>query len=315
MDPTLARHAELLANRVRKNERKLHKAFEREGVGAYRLFDRDIPEVRAVVDRYEDHLVLGVYRRVQTDSIPGYAEGLARAAGEAIAIAPAHLHVKARRTRPKDGPRYGRLAQEGARIVVRERALRFWVNLDDYLDTGLFADHRDTRRMVAGWSRGARVLNLFGYTGAFTCAAAQGGAGRTVTVEANPRYVEWARDNLALNGLASDAHALVTADVGAWLEGAPRAAFELAIVDPPSFSTRFGGRDLDVVRDHPALLSRVAPLLAPGGRVLFSTNHQRFAPRFEELAGYAAIEEITERTVPHDYRNRQIHRAFLLTSA
>ncbi len=308
----VARHAAMLANRVRKNSRKLRKAFEREGVGAYRLYDRDIPEVRAVVDRYEDHLVVGEYARTQTAGVPGYVETLAAAAGEALGIDPSKLHVKRRRTRPKTGARYHRLAKLDEGIEVRERSLRFWVNLDDYLDTGLFADHRDTRRMVGAWSDGRRVLNLFGYTGAFTCWAVHGGATRTVTVDASGRYLDWARDNLRLNGLDGESHALVVTDVAEYLARAEE-TFDLVVVDPPSFSSSYGSRDFDVLRDHPALLTAVARRVARGGRVLFSTNHQRFEPRLAGLP-FRDVEEITATTVPRDYRNRSVHRAFLLST-
>lgn len=312
MDPeTVAKHAEMLANRVRKNHRRLRKAFEREGVGAYRLYDRDIPEVRAVVDLYEDHLVVGEFARAQTDGAPDYVEQLARAAGRALGVPEQNLHVKRRRTRPKAGPRYDRLGEGGARIEVRERALRFWVNLDDYLDTGLFADHRDTRRMVAELSSGARVLNLFAYTGTFTCWAAHGGARRTVSVDASSRYLAWARDNLELNSLAGPSHELVVRDVHDYLTDAGAGSFDLAVVDPPSFSTRYGEGDFDVLRDHPALLRSVARLIVPGGRVLFSSNRWGFEPRLEGLP-FSGVTEITAQTVPRDYRNRQVHRAFTL---
>jgi len=310
-DVTVDKHAELLANRVRKAHRKLRKAFEREGVGGYRLYDWDIPEVRAVVDRYEDHLVVGEYTRQQTEDVPDYPERLAAAVGEALGVPPEHLHARRRQTRPVAGDRYRRLGREGARIEVRERALKFWVHLDDYLDTGLFNDHRDTRAMIGDQSDGARVLNLFGYTGTFTCWAAHGGAKRTVTVDTSGPYLQWARDNLRLNGLDDPRHETVKADVAEWIASAEPGSFDLAIVDPPSFSTRFGARDFDVTRDHPELLARVHRLIAPGGRVLFSTNHQRFEPRLDGLL-YRAIEEITEQTVPRDYRNRTIHRAWIL---
>lgn len=308
----VTRHAEFLANRVRKNDRKLRKAFERESIDAYRLYDWDIPEVRAVVDRYADHLVVAEYERAQTRNVVGYLESLGAAAAEALGVDPANVHLKRRHTRPREGPRYAREGDRGARIEVRERSLRFLVNLDDYLDTGLFSDHRETRRMVAGWSDGARVLNLFGYTGTFTAWAAHGGARETVTVDLSSPYSTWAEDNLALNGLSGEQHRFVARDVHSYLASAP-APFDLVIVDPPSFSTLFGERDFDVLRDHADLLTSIRPLVRPGGRVLFSSNHQRFEPRLD-VVPYERIEEITERTVPRDYRNRRIHRAFLLAT-
>ncbi len=236
MNPdTVARHAEMLANRVRKNSRRLRKAFERENIGVYRLYDRDIPEVRAVVDRYEDHLVVGEYARTQTADAPEYVEALAAAAGEALGVDPSKLHVKRRRTRPKTGARYHRLAKLDEGLEVRERGLRFWVNLDDYLDTGLFLDHRTTRARVRAEAAGRRVLNLFAYTGAFSVHAAAGGAREVVSVDLSRTYLAWAQDNFELNDLDAKAHRFVHSDVLRWLRQT-RDRFDLVILDPPPFS-------------------------------------------------------------------------------
>ena len=162
--------------------------------------------------------------------------------------------------------------------------------------------------MVGERAVGKTVLNLFAYTGAFTCWAAHGGARRTVSVDARPRYVEWTRENLELNRLDGPKHVLHTADVANFLQR-DRERYDLIVVDPPSRSTRYGRGDFDVVRDHPALLRSLARRLAPGGEMIFSTNHQRFTPRFDGLP-FASVEEMTERTVPEDYRNRTAHRCF-----
>ncbi|MEQ8456793.1 MAG: class I SAM-dependent methyltransferase [Sandaracinaceae bacterium] len=314
VDPeAVARHAQMFANRVKKNHRKLAKAFEREGVGAFRLYDWDIPEVRAVCDWYEGHLVVAEYERTQTEGVDDYAGSLGRAAAEALSLPDDRVHAKQRRTRPSEGARYRRLGDGGRLMQVRERDLRFWVNLDDFVDTGLFADHRDTRRWFGAQSAGKRVLNLFSYTGTFTCWAAHGGASETISVDRSERYTAWAEDNLALNGLEGPAHRFVATDVHDWLAEASRLdlRFDLILVDPPSFSTVFGRGDFDIQRDHPTLLTTLRRRLSEGGTLLFSTNHQRFEPRLEGLP-FSEIEEITERTVPVDYRNRAVHRAFLL---
>ena len=301
-------HAELLERRVRKNLRKHKRAMERANIGAYRLYDWDIPEVRAVVDRYEDHAVVAEYERKQTAHLDGYLDVLGAAAARALKIPSAHVHLKRRRT---GAQRYARLAKTDRRIEVREGPLRFLVNLDDYVDTGLFPDHRITRRWVAERCAARQVLNLFAYTGTFTCWAAHAGASGSVSVEANPRYVEWAADNLALNRPTEDfagRHVLRCADVADFLR-TDRRRYDIAIVDPPSSSTRFGGGSFEVIRDHPRLLRRVRERVREGGHILFSTNHQRFEPAFDRSL-FARVEEITERTVPVDYRNPRIHRAF-----
>ncbi len=188
---------------------------------------------------------------------------------------------------------------------MREGDLRFLVNLDDYIDTGLFADHRETRARVRAEARGQRFLNLFAYTGSFTCAAALGGAAESTSVDASQTYLDWARDNLAENGLAQSdgpAHALVRADVATFLRNAGSRRFTLCVLDPPSWSDR--ETSFDVQRDHRALIDRTLALLEPGGVLWFSTNHQRFLPRLDGLRF------TEEQTVPEDYRNRAAHRAF-----
>jgi len=299
----------MLGNRLRKNFRRLHRSFEREGVGAFRVYDWDVPEIRATVDWYEGNLVVAEYEREQTREIPGWLEAMGAAAAEALEVPAERVRLKRRRTRPAKGPRYGRLGRTGQRIAVRERGLRFWVNLDDYIDTGLFPDHRETRARIRSEAQGSEFLNLFGYTGAFTCAAGAGGARRTVTVDASEAYLAWAGDNLELNGLAGAAHELVRKDARDFLASAGR-RFTLCVLDPPSFSTRAGARPFDVQRDHRELIESALATLLPGGVLYFATNHQRFEPR---LSGLGA-EEVTRETAPPDYR-RTPHRSFRIVNA
>jgi 23S rRNA G2069 N7-methylase RlmK/C1962 C5-methylase RlmI len=304
----------MLANRVKKTYRHLRKRFERRGVGAFRLYDRDIPEVRAVVDWYEGHLVLAEYARRQTEEIDDYLERLGAACATALEVPAERLHLKQRRTRPAEGERYPAAAGGTARrLAVREGDLSFWVNLDDHIDTGLFLDHRETRLLVRNESAGRRFLNLYGYTGSFTCHAAAGGAVRTTTVDASRTYLDWARQNLELNRLWVPArHELVVAEVRDWLDRVRSRGerFDLALLDPPSFSDRTGSHgDLDVQRDHRELIIETLEVLGPGGILYFSTNHQRFEPDLEDLPVVSCI-EITDSTVPEDFRNTQVHRAW-----
>ena len=298
----------MLENRVRKNFRRLHRAFEHAQVGAFRVYDWDIPEIRAAVDWYEGHLVVAEYERTQTQQATRWLEEMGAAASRGVAVPPERVHLKRRRTRPASGQRYERLARSGERLAVRERGLRFWVNLDDFIDTGLFPDHRETRALIREEARGKRFLNLFGYTGTFTCAAASGGATATVTVDTSGSYLSWARDNLELNGLAASAHELVREDAREFLARGGR-LFDLCVVDPPSFSTRAGAPDFDVQRDHRELVEAALKVLAPGGVVYFSTNHQRFESRLDGLAA----EDITQETTPPDYR-RTPHRCYRIVN-
>ncbi len=285
----------MLANRVRKNFRRLHPLFERRGVGAFRLYDRDIPEIRAAIDWYEGHLVVAEYAREQTSGVPWLAT-MARAAADGLQVSWERVHLKTRRS----GEKYERLARKGERIEVREGDLRFLVNLDDYIDTGLFADHRETRARVRKEAAGAAFLNLFAYTGSFTCAAAKGGAREATSVDGSQTYLDWAADNLRLNGVRSE---LVRSDVDSFLQRAGARRWSLCVLDPPSRSDH-AGKLFDVQRDHRELIERTLAVLEPSGILWFSTNHQRFEPKLEGLRS----EEVD--TVPEDYRNRAVHRTF-----
>lgn len=308
----IAEHAQMLANRVRKRFGALSGRFARGGIEVFRLYDWDIPEVRAVVDWYGGHLVVAEYTRKQTG--PDWLPTVGREAARVLEVPEGRLHLKQRRTGGEDGPRYRRLADVGTRFPVRERDLRFWVNLTDRIDTGLFSDHRDTRRLVRVLARDTDFLNLYAYTGTFTCAAVLGGARSSVTVDRSATYCEWAGDNLALNGLAGPRHERVQADALTFLDRAAQGdrRWNLVVVDPPSFSQDRGpGPGFDIQRDHPDLLGRVLAVTAPGGTVFFSTNHQRFEPRLDDLP-VASLAELTPDSIPPDYRNRRVHRCWRL---
>jgi len=325
LPPELVRQQEMFARRVDKTFRRLHKVFERKNIGAFRLYDRDIPEIRAVLDYYEGHLVLAEYMRTQ--STPEWLPAMADAASFALDIPLERVHLRERRTRPEPGPagstsRYSRLAKTGHRIAVREGDLAFLCNLEDFLDTGLFADHRDTRALVRAEANGADFLNLYAYTGAFTCAAAKGGARTTSSIDLSQAYLDWARDNLAHNALDDGRHELVRADTFDFLGRSRREGrkWQLAVVDPPSFSVSksaatnpYMSGDFDIQRDHRRLLDSVLAVMAPGGVVWFSTNHQRFEPQLDGLA--SEIKDMTELTVPEDYRNRTVHRCWRMVVA
>lgn len=307
-------HAEILSNRVKKRYDHLRKRFAREGIDCFRLYDWDIPEVRAVVDWYAGHLVIAEYEREQTG--PEWIFQMAKAVAQVLSVPTEKTHVKKRRTKTEQGPRYEKLNTKGERIKVRERQLQFWVNLDDFLDTGLYSDHRDTRVILSKLSQGKDFLNLFAYTGAFTCAAALGGAKTTVTVDRSATYQSWAKDNLVLNGLAGPQHTFIQSDVFKYLEKASREGrrFTLGFIDPPSFfQDQMAKSSFDMNRDHPVLIRHVLKVMAPGATVFFSTNHQRFEPRLENLP-VKDLKELTPQTIPEDYRNRQVHRCWQMTA-
>jgi 23S rRNA G2069 N7-methylase RlmK/C1962 C5-methylase RlmI len=194
---------------------------------------------------------------------------------------------------------------------VTESGLKFLVNLSDYLDTGLFLDHRLTRAMVRSEAAGKRFLNLFGYTGAFTVYAAAGGAAATTTVDLSKTYLLWAQRNLRLNEIRGKQHRLVRHEARRFLDDHPAGEYyDLAVVDPPTFSrSKRQERDWDIQRDHAELLNRLRELMAPGGVIYFSTNFRRFHLAEEELHGMT-IREITRQTIPPDFRDRRPHRCW-----
>jgi 23S rRNA (cytosine1962-C5)-methyltransferase len=306
--------AAALANRLRKNARHVARWARREELEAYRLYDRDIPEFPYAIDRYGEWLHAQLFEGKRPISDSDIATHLA-AMSAALEVAPAHIALKIRR-RQRGYSQYEKLTDDGPSFTVRERGHVFEVNLLRYLDSGLFLDHRDTRRLVAMEARDKRVLNLFAYTGSFTVYAACGGAQSTVTVDMSHTYQDWTARNLALNGIHDDVrHQRVADDVMAWLGAATyrRQRFDLIVLDPPSFSNSKRMQDsFDIQRDQAPLLAATLRLLAPGGALYFSNNRQGFKLD-PEVAALAQFEEITARTVPEDFKRRPPHRCWRVT--
>ncbi len=312
--PAKARtQAEIFRIRLTKRAHHLRRWPSKQGITCYRLYDADVPEIPLIVDRYEDCLYVADCSLPHERTPAEHADWLdlmARAAGEVLNVPPANVFLK-RRQRQRGTSQYERMAQEQRVSVVSEGGLRFRVNLSDYVDTGLFLDHRITRSMVRELAFGKRFLNLFGYTGAFTVYAAAGGALSTTTVDLSNTYLDWAADNMRLNGFTGPEHQFVRNDALGFLEHRPQGAeFDLAVVDPPTFSNSKRTEDFwDVQRDHVELLARLLEWMVPGGVIFFSTNFRRFKFAEQDLSG-VEIREISRQTVPPDFRNRRIHRCW-----
>lgn len=310
-DVTAADDAAALANRLRKNARHLARWAGREDLGAYRLYDRDIPEFPYAIDCYGEwlHVQLLAGKRPVTDTdIAAHIHAIS----SALAVPEERIALKIRQ-RQRGSSQYEKLADDGPSFTVRERGLTFEVNLLRYLDSGLFLDHRETRRLVGAQAAGKRLLNLFAYTGAFTVYAACGGAANTVTVDMSHTYQAWTARNLALNNIATgERHRLVTQDVMAWLGAATyaRERFDLIVLDPPSFSNSKRMADsFDVQRDQAPLLAATLRLLAPGGTLYFSTNRQGFKLE-QQTAAMADFEDISTQTLAEDFKRRAPHRCW-----
>jgi len=240
------------------------------------------------------------------------AEALAALPG-VTGIAPEFMHLRQRRK--TSDSQYEKLGDSADFKLVEENGLRFWVNFTDYLDTGLFLDHRITRARLRDAAAGRRFLNLFAYTGSATVYAAAGRARRTTTVDMSATYLDWAQQNLAANGFSGAAHELIRADCISWLKtaAAERLSYDLIFLDPPTFSNSKRMEDvLDVQRDHSMLIDRCMALLAPGGLLVFSNNAQKFKLDADIGQRYT-VRDISRATLPKDFeRNPRIHQCFEL---
>jgi 23S rRNA (guanine2069-N7)-methyltransferase / 23S rRNA (guanine2445-N2)-methyltransferase len=310
--------AQMFANRLRKNVDALGRWARRAGISCWRAYDADMPEYAFAIDVYGNG---ARYACVQEYAAPATvaAEKVRARRAEAVAVLPEVLGLDAEhiwfrtRRRQRGSAQYTKLAAEQVFHEVAEGGLRFLVNFDDYLDSGLFLDQRLTRARLRELASGRRFLNLFGYTGTATVYAAAGGACATATVDLSRTYLDWARRNLKLNGFAGREHALIQADALAWLAAAPAGSWDLVYLDPPTFSNskRMSGT-LDVQRDHAALIAAAARLLSAGGTLVFATNFSRFELDRDALPGLVA-EDITRATIPKDFeRNPRIHRCWLI---
>jgi 23S rRNA (guanine2445-N2)-methyltransferase / 23S rRNA (guanine2069-N7)-methyltransferase len=312
-----ARPRSPFANRLRKNQDRLRSWLKRSGVSCYRMYDADIPESNVAIDRYEDCAVVQEYAppaSVDPELAVLRLHEIVVDVARVLQIDPTAVFVKQRRRRVDDR-QYERSGAGGPRQQVREGDLRLWVNLSDYLDTGLFLDHRRTRQLVRELAAGRRFLNLFGYTATVTLAAAAGGASSTTTVDLSNTYLRWARDNLALNDLDGERHHYVRDDVLAWLRHT-RDTFDLAFVDPPthSRSKRMRG-DFDVQRDHGALIDAAMRRLTPDGVLLFSTHAHRFELD-PALTGRYHVVDLTADTIDPDFaRTPRVHQLWRITRA
>jgi len=326
---------ERLANRMR----HLAKWGRRQGISCFRLYERDVPEYPAIVDWYADvdpatgtpvdlaragDAVAWLFRRKRDETPDQEREHRRDSEAEILAgldISRDRLFVKHRGRQVADeGGRdqYERVGDAGRTKVVAEHGLRFEVNLSDYLDVGLFLDHRPMRKSVQDRAKERRVLNLFAYTGAFSVHARAGGAAATTTVDMSRTYLDWYERNLALNGFDLDGdHRAIHTDCLQWLEAGPDSPadrYDLVVCDPPTFSNskRMKAESFSIDRDHPQLLAWIGRFVAPGGEILFSTNSRSFEMSPDAVPAGFGGREISNRSVPEDFRNRKIHRCWRL---
>lgn len=310
-----------VANRLARVQRMRRKWAKRIGATCWRIYEKDLPDQPLIADWYDGDVVVWALDRTRNDTPEqesAWLDGIHAAVRRGLDLPEDRLWLKRRARqhgRHAGAGQYDRLDQRAALKTVREGTLLFEVNLSDYLDTGLFLDHRPLRARVGAEAAGKRVLNLFAYTGAFTVHARAGGAAATTTVDLSKTYLAWAERNLALNGFAADPqHELVRADCLAWLAAAAAAGprWDVIVCDPPTFSSSTAMRhDFSIERDQGRLLTWLWTLVRPGGTVWFSTNCRGFRLDLSALPK-VAVEETSAWTVPEDFRNRKIHQSWRL---
>ncbi|MCF7363870.1 MULTISPECIES: bifunctional 23S rRNA (guanine(2069)-N(7))-methyltransferase RlmK/23S rRNA (guanine(2445)-N(2))-methyltransferase RlmL [Vibrio] len=305
------------SNRLKKNIGKIGKWAKREGLDCYRIYDADLPEYNVAIDVYQDQLVIQEYaapKNIPEEKAKRRLTDIIRAAIQVTGTNANNVVLKVRE-KQKGTSQYQKFGQQSQTMEVSEYGVKLIVNLHDYLDTGLFLDHKITRRKLGEMAQGKDFLNLFAYTGSGTVHAACGGAKSTTTVDMSNTYLEWAKDNMKLNGQVGRQHQFIQADCLQWLDQAS-GQYDLIFIDPPTFSnSKRMEQSFDVQRDHIQLMKNLKRILRPDGTIVFSNNKRHFKMDIEELANLGLeAKNISAQTLPLDFeRNKHIHNCWIVT--
>jgi 23S rRNA G2069 N7-methylase RlmK/C1962 C5-methylase RlmI len=305
-----------LKNRIRKNYRHVRKWAKRTCTDCFRVYDRDIKEYPLAIDFYAGRFCVQYfsYNRDSDEPSSSLENEVLEALYSLFAVQPEAIYWRTRVRRTKM-QQYEKLAQEKQYFSVFEYGVKFKVNLHDYLDTGLFLDHRETRQRVSSIAKGRSVLNLFAYTCAFSVHAALAGASLTKSVDLSNTYTAWGKDNFALNGLSLHDNVIVRADCLKFLdeEIAFGALYDIIVIDPPTISrSKKMDQMFDIQVDYPALLTKALRLLSKGGTIFFSTNSRKFSLD-ETLFPSCTFKDISKNTIPVDFHNQKIHRCWQIS--
>jgi len=298
----------MFTNRLQKVYKHRHKQAVRQGITCYRVYDHDLPEFPFCIELYEDKVYLAEYLRrhgMTDEEHEAWLEACVAVIADLLQVKDENIYIKQRRRKANRQEQYEKVDDKKEFFTVLENGHKFLVNLTDYLDTGLFLDHRITRQMVQKECDGKRVLNLFAYTGSFSVYAAAGKAKSVTTVDLSKTYLTWAEDNFAINLLKDEANfQFVHADVKQYLKTLEPNSFDLVVMDPPTFSNSKRMKDiLDIQRDHVELLNDVLAATVTGGTVYFSTNYTKFI--IDTAAINATdIRDITKATTPFDFEGK-----------
>lgn len=307
----------MFRNRLTKVYRHSGKQARRHGIQCFRLYDHDLPEFPFCIEFYGDKLYVAEYKRrhgMTEEEHDDWVEKSLQGVSEVLSVNKENIFLKLRQRKPGRLGQYQKYDEVQHEFVAEENGLQFIINLSDYLDTGLFLDHRITRQMVREQCAGKKVLNLFAYTGSFSVYAAAGGAAEVVTVDLSKTYLNWAERNLQLNGFAdSNQYQFVHADVKQYLKTIPADYFDIVIMDPPTFSNSKRMDDiLDIQRDHAELINDCLQGLKKGGVLYFSTNFRKFVLEKEKIEA-AEIKDITKATTPFDFEGKLWRWCYLIS--
>lgn len=298
----------MFRNRLEKVYRHLVKQAKRIGISCYRLYDHDLPEFPFCIEVYGQNIYIAEYKRRHGMSEDEHDEWLEKSISLVSTILKSdkeNIFLKLRQKKPGRLGQYQKTAQKRAEFIVQENGLRFIINLSDYLDTGLFLDHRITREKIRAEAKGKKVLNLFAYTGSFSVYAAAGEAMGVTTIDLSKTYLDWAQRNMELNGYSDSAkYKYIQADVLQYLDAVSENSYDLIILDPPTFSNSKRMDDiLDIQRDHVKLINDCLRIVSPGGKIYFSTNYKKFILDTKSLCS-SSIKDITKQTTPFDFEGR-----------
>ena len=298
-----------LTNRLKKRYKHLAKWAGRNTITCYRLYDRDLTDFPLIIDYYDGHAIAWVMKETDT-------QDLKYAISEGLGIAADHVILKDRSAQIGLTGQHQKVNTAPQLKLVQEGGLTFEINLTNYLDIGLFLDHRKTREKIKTLSKGKRILNLFAYTGSFTCYAIDGGATSSTTVDMNPNYAHWVKRNFELNHIHTGKdHQIVTEDCFSFLRDHQKAQkYDIIICDPPTFSNskRMEMKSFSVDRDYPILLNLCLNILSPDGVILFSNNSRQFKMDTTQLLHKVTIQEITHQTISEDFKDSKSHRAWVI---
>ncbi|QQS28797.1 MAG: class I SAM-dependent methyltransferase [Sphingobacteriales bacterium] len=306
----------MFENRLSKRLKHLKKWAKREQITCYRIYDRDIPEFPFSIDLYEDLIYFAEYERTtprNAEEQEVWIEACKEIVAKTLGLPLENLFVR-HRQQQKGSLQYEKIETRHRRRIVEENGLRFMVNLTDYLDAGLFLDHRITRSMVAAEAQNSRFLNLFAYTGSFSVYAAAGGAASTTSVDMSATYLQWAQDNMRLNSFIQNSHQYLQNDVLQWLRQSPPPdpLYTLAVIDPPTFSNSKRMKGIfDIQRDHVWLINQTFNKMSKKGVIYFSNNYRRFKLDSQALKA-SEITDITRQTIPEDFIGNRPHICFRL---